>query len=497
MEFYQDLGFRENPFSTFSAEEELGFIEGIFLKPLYLNTLKSDIRKGHSRFILGARGVGKTSLIYQLKSHCDESNIFSAIIDDFEGIKNTKNKSDMLVMMLEVIVRDFSIYLSKNPQAIKNLDFQDKEKLAFITDYFFRTISKSEFEKHYNRVTSYKSKNFFKNIYNRVFNKPINIAVSGSVEIVSDLIRTSFGLPDPNAGKFYKNYLPELEVENPKPKIDSKIKADDKALKLIFEDLCHVINKAGFGKPVIFFDKIDEYPTLSGNITLISGFIEELLKDTTLLLNSNYSLVFSLWDAIKGNLNSKGVRFDKIKPVNVSWSDEQLSQMLEKRLSYFSDVDAINSERILPVSSDRQSIISLASGSPRYLFRLLSVIYDQQNNTNPSVNAFEGTVVQGGMLIYCQSFEFYAVFPGKRGTKDDVMSSVNRLLRVGKIEVLTKDFAAAYKVSAQTATNYVKMQQEYGLIEKTENPDGKAYLYKIKNPIIQFLINNGIKEIAV
>ena len=494
MELYENLGFNDNPFSTFSAEEEVGFIDEIFLKPLYLKTLKSDLSNGHSRFILGARGVGKTSLIYQLKSHCDSGSIFSVIVDDYEGIKKNKNKSELLVLLIQCIVRDFAILLSKSPQIIRSMEKEDKERLAFIIEYFFRTLSKSEFEKHYNNVTGYKSKNILKNVYNRLFHRPVNIFVSGIIEVVAGAIRSSLGLPDPNSGKFYKAYLPEFNVEEiTAKKIDNKLKSDDRALKQILEDLCLVINRAGLGKPVVFFDKIDEYPVLSGNISLISGFVEDFLKDTTLLLNNNFSLVFSLWDAIKEDLNSKGVRFDKIKPVNISWSSKQLSEMLDKRLGYFSG-GSKKSIDLLPHNKDRESILSLASGSPRYLFRLLSVVYDQQNNTDSSVTKFDGTVIDQSMKVYCKTFEFYAVFPGKRGTKDDVMTSVNRLLRIGKTQITTKDFVAEFKVSTPSATNYIKAQQEFSLIERIGNQDGKTYLYEVKHPVIRFLIECNISE---
>ncbi len=63
MELYKSLGFTDNPFSTFSAEEEKAFLNKIYINPLFYNTLKSDLQKGLSRFILGARGIGKTALL--------------------------------------------------------------------------------------------------------------------------------------------------------------------------------------------------------------------------------------------------------------------------------------------------------------------------------------------------------------------------------------------------------------------------------------------------
>ena len=495
MDLHERLGFNSNPFATFSAEEEGDFIDEVFVRPLYLNSLKNDISNGHSRFILGARGVGKTSLVMQLRTYCNNNYIFSVIVDDYEGVKLTDNKADILLLMIENITRDYCITLSKNPHLIRPLSRDDKEKLSFIIECFFRTISKGEFEDRCNSVTHFKAKNFFKKILNILFNKPINIFISGVVEILSTTVRSSLGLPDPNKEDFYKSYLPEFSTERPTAsQLNDGIKSDEKALKRILMDLSQIINNSGLGKPVILFDKIDEYPSLSGNTTSISNFIEAILKDTTLLLNQSYSLVFSLWDAIRTDLNSKGVRFDKIKPVDISWSNEQLIEMFDKRLSYFSD-GLVDSIKFIQDDDARNRIIKLANGSPRYLFRLLSVIYDQQCDINPEVDNIQAESIALGMKQYCLLFEFYAAFPGKRGSKDDVMISVNRLLKIGSLQITTKDFVNEYKVSTGSALNYIKSLLEFSLIKKIGNDEGKTYLYEVTHPVIKHMIEQGINSI--
>ncbi|MEQ6165799.1 hypothetical protein AAOE16_01280 [Ekhidna sp. MALMAid0563] len=106
MELYEKLGFSKNPFSTFSAEEEEDFLNNVFVEPLYFNSIKNDISSGHSRFILGARGIGKTALILKLKREMDLKKSFSLIMDEFDGIPIRNNKSQFLLVILENIVRD-------------------------------------------------------------------------------------------------------------------------------------------------------------------------------------------------------------------------------------------------------------------------------------------------------------------------------------------------------------------------------------------------------
>jgi len=43
MELYKSLGFKENPFSTFSAEEEKAFLKEVYIKPLFFETLRVPI----------------------------------------------------------------------------------------------------------------------------------------------------------------------------------------------------------------------------------------------------------------------------------------------------------------------------------------------------------------------------------------------------------------------------------------------------------------------
>jgi hypothetical protein len=53
-------------------------------------------------------------------------------------------------------------------------------------------------------------------------------------------------------------------------------------------------------------------------------------------MNKSYSLVFSLWDVLKPELANSGVRFDKIKPIDVTWQTDNLKTILNKRIQYFS-----------------------------------------------------------------------------------------------------------------------------------------------------------------
>lgn len=495
MELYQNIGFTDNPFSTFSAEEEKNFLNNIYINPLFYKTLKSDLAKGHSRFILGARGIGKTALLLQLKAAIENENVFSIIIDDFDGVPVKNNDVELTRLIIENIVTKFCITVSKNPKGLKNLNSYQKEKLSFIIKEFFQTLSKSEYEKLYNKADNYKTRNVLRNIWNRVFNRPINFLISGGIEIVSETVRKAMGLPLTDNKEFFKNYVPELTLEQiEREKNPEKFLSNFKSLKSILNDLTEIIQSSGFQTTVVFFDKVDEYTKLNSSISAVADFLDGFLKDTTILMNKSYSLVFSLWDVLKPELTNSGVRFDKIKPIDITWQTGNIKEILNKRIQYFSNGKKDINE-VITSESKLNEIISLSSNSPRYLFRQLSYIYDQQAEINNQATVLTEEAIEKGQLVYAKSFEYYAIYPTKRGSKEDILTNINRLLKIGKEVIKTKDFVEVFKVSNQTGISYIKIVQEYNLVKELTETDSGAKMYEVQDPVIKHLIKHGVTEV--
>lgn len=495
MELYQQLGFSDNPFSTFSAEEEKAFLNEIYINPLFYETLKSDLLRGHSRFILGARGIGKTALLLQLKAVLDKENAFTIIIDEFDGEPVKNNQTEFTRLIIERLVTSFCISLGKNPKGIKKLDKHQKEKLSFIIKEFFQTLSKSQYEKLYNKADNYKTRNALKNVWNYFFNRPVNFLISGGIEIVAETARKAMGLPITDGKEFYKNYVPELTLEQiEREKNPEKFLNSFKALKEILNDLTEIIQTSGFETTIIFFDKIDEYIKLNSSISAVAEFLDDFLKDTSILMNKSYSLVFSIWDVLKPELTNSGVRFDKIKPIDITWQTDNLKIILDKRINYFSGGKK-NIKDIVLSDSKLNDIISLSNNSPRYLFRQLSYIYDQQAEINAKSKVLTNEAIDKGQLVYSKSFEYYAIYPSKRGSKEDIHTNINRLLKIGKTTIMTKDFVDIYKVSTPTAISYIKIVQGYNLVKELTETDGGAKIYEILDPVIKHLIKYGITEI--
>lgn len=488
-ELYQSLGLKNNLFSKFSAEEEADYLNEIYVQPKYFNSLYSNLKDASSRFIIGSRGSGKTALILQLKKALEENNIYTYLLDNFENIPNKDNEKHFILEIIQGIISDFSLILSKNPNLLKNLDNFEKEKLAFIIQEFFKTLSKREYLERNDKVKRFKAKNAFFDFFNSYLNKPINLLVSGGIEIISDTVAKSLGLPKVQNEEFYKNYIPEFKTKVPEKKITFE-NYDYNSLKNILIDLSKIIKKVGYNNVVIMIDKIDENRNLRGSINDICNFIEEILKDTNLLMQNDFGVVFSIWDEVRNVLASRGVRFDKFRPIDVTWTSQEIIEIINKRISFFSN-KAKNIQDLLVDSNEKDGIIMLANYSPRDLFHLFANIYDEQSVIDSSSSYFSREAINNGKLKFCKEYEYYALFPSNRNSKDDVFRNINRLLKTGKTTLRSNDLASVLKVNPATANTYIKIMSDFNFIKMTD----EQYVYNIIDPKIKYLIENKIIEI--
>lgn len=490
-DLYKEMGFTDNPFSRFSAEEELEYLKNIYVKPRYYNTIYRDIRDGASRFIIGERGIGKSALMFNLKKDFGDK-IFTIIIDEYGGIKVKDNQKEILLCTMEKMVTQLGVSLIKNKEVIRSFEKSDKEKLTFFINTFFKTLSKDEFEKLYDTTTKFKLKSKFAWVFNSFLLKPTNIFLSGVSEWFGSTVSRALGLP-PVTENFYKTYIPELIIK----KVDKKediLRLESFRIKELFYILVELIIKCNYENIVIFYDKIDEYQSLGINITNIAEFIKSIATDTNILQTPKCSFVLVIWSKVKDSLNSMGVRFDKFKPIDITWTDNELKKIIDKRLLHFSN-NQLRLESILPNPTYITQLIQLAYKSPRHLIILLSRIYDEQEIIDSNVKQFSVDAIEKGMIVYAKSFDFPSLYPGEKGKKAYIVNVINRMLKVGKMEFKSSDLVSVFKVSTQSANNDIKIMREYGLIQEVDNEGSQGKRYCITEPRIKYLTNIGIKRL--
>lgn len=490
-ELHYSLGLKSNPFSRFSAEEEIDYLDDIYYSPKYFLPLFADIKNGYTRFILGARGVGKTALLIKLKKQLDRINVLSIIIDNYDGIPIKSNSKFFLENTIKKVVTGYCFSILSSPILLKRLNKSEKERLTFFIENFFNSITKKEFEEYVNITSNYKSKNFWIRACNYLL-KPVNSFLSLGIEIGGDVVKKSFGLDSFNTTMVYKEYLKEIKEFAPNKTLFIE-NATVSTYKDILCDLSKIIKKSGFEQVVILYDKIDEFKELEGDTKNIADFLSEILTDTNLLLNSEFGLVFSLWNELKEDLSKIKVRFDKIIPIDVTWTNAELEQIINTRLSYFSSkkLATIKLEEIVEESKSLEEIIVLSNKSPRDLLRLISFIYYEQANIDNRSPLLSTLAARKGILKFISDYDYYSIYPQK-GFKDDVLKNLKNILFSGKLIFKVSDISQDLNISIPTSNTLIKNLINHGIIQELNQTQGNARLFEIIDPKIVWLIKNQI-----
>ena len=407
-----------------------------------------------------------------------------------------KFPNTLLILIIKSIIKDYSLFLLHSNKSINKLDKYEKEKLSVFIEEFFETLSKSEFENSINKISKYKRKNFFIGIFNKFINKPINIVLSGSVEVVSDLVRKSLNLPEGNLESFYKSYFPELKEKEIDFAIEEKAELFTvKRLKKVLFDLINIVKKTGFDNVVVFFDKLDENTQILGDKDKLVNFIKELLVDTSILLSQQIALAFSIWSRAKSQFNKQGVRFDKIKPIDVSWKKDDLKKILEKRLQYFAKSQYKWIDEILENPEKVELIFELSNNSPRDLLHIFSTIYDEQENDKALSEKISDMNIERGILKFIVEYDYNSLFPQSDNDEIEISQLTKILAKNGMITFSKSNLENSLKNNNGNIDKILKKLEEYELVMTYYNEGTDSNFYIITDPKIKYLIEYKMTDI--
>jgi len=494
-----NLGLSKNPFSKRSSEQELDFLEEIFYEPNYYKTLMDVLSTGDSRFIIGQRGHGKSSIINKLFDDLEKNGLFTIKVDRFDSIPAKKNETAFIKLILKSLTTKLGIFLDKNKNCVKKLERFDKEKLALFIRIFFRTLSKNEYTNIYNNVHKVKTKNFVRRLFNKWGLMPVNSIASTAISITSTVVRQSLGLEHIDAKEVYKEYFGSIkEIDFDTIDID-KVDCSKQALKEILDEILIIIKKLGFQTTVILFDKIDEYQDLNQEISKIATFTSEIVSDTELLLNEKFAIGFSLWSELKSELSGV-VRFDKFGFIDVRWRQSDLEPLISKRLRYFSKSkepsSVVTLEKLIPNETDRNEILYVAHKSPRDLISVLGDIYQEQSNRRQNVSCFDSNSISKGLINFCSNYDYDSIYPIKAGRSKEIKAMINRILAVRQTRFTVKQLTDTFNQNISQSEGQIKIMIGYSLIREDDilGPNNIKY-YEVIDPKVELLLKRAIVKI--
>lgn len=490
------LGLKKNPFSKRSAEQELEFLEDIFYEPNYYKTLTNDLSSGDSRFIIGQRGHGKTSIINKLVEDLEkEADLFVVMIDRFNSIPIKSNETAFLILILKTLITKLAVFLQKNKQLIKEFDQIDKEKLAFFIRLFFSSMSRTEFDAIYDNIHKVKIKNRVIRFFNKWGLIPANTITSTAISITSNIVKQSLGLENMDSPNVYKEYFGTIkEINYDKIDLNTEDCSKDN-LKKMLDEVLSIIKKLNFKSTIVLFDKIDEYQELNQDILKIGAFTSELLTDTELLLNANLAIGFSLWSELRSEL-SGAVRFDKFGFIDVRWRSRDLGPLIDRRINYFSLNNDKTFDDLFPDDIDRKELIKLANKSPRDLISLLGAIYQEQANNDPNVSYFDDRSISSGIISFCSNYDYDSLYPWKVGRNKEIKSMINRILAIKLNRFTSRDLTQTFNQNNSQSEGQLKLMKSYKLIQDDDilGPNN-VKIYEVIDPKVEYLVRRLIPKI--
>lgn len=489
----------KNPFAQYSAEEELDALKDYYYEQQYYQELIDLAKEGVSRFILGQRGLGKSATIYHLFDDLQRNKILPVLITRYDRIPENNNENYFLYSIIQGITFGIAKELYVNKKLRKKLSKSQKTEIAILIEAFYDQQHADDFLKYSSGITTKRRKNTIKKIWNIFLKKTINSIISAGVQVSAQLIQSYAGVA-PDFSIIGHEYFEGFKIEEFKNISREEIVSwpTERLIKII-HNLQSISESLGHESIVILFDKIDEVKNISTDISKVADFIFDLLSDTDLLYTNKLSIVMSLWSEIKKVLNQKGVRFDKFKEIDIRWRNDELSELINKRLSYFS-IDKskpVSFQTLLPNKDDQTKILKIADGSPRSLITLLSYILNEESETNDIVS-FSNSAIYNGCLAYCKKFDYYSHQPVRTGKNSDITNWINKLLRMKLTSFSVRQYSDFFKVpNVKTAQRHINELIKYNLIKDSLYPasDGST-MYEVVDPRINYLIINGIVDLG-
>lgn len=492
-EFTRGLGLEKYPFSVFTAEEEIEFLRAAFVRPVAYSPAIQAATEGKNIFLYGERGTGKTALLFELM-HERSKLAHVAHITSFAELPIIPGSADIYGLYISTLAN--LVFKKLMPQMSNiwfdkpNLDRDDRVLISYLLKNHTSTLSRAALQEDLRKFQHGRFKRGATLVFN-LFRGVANQAANTSVDIVSQTIRRSLGLPETSASdaNSARDYFERIDLA-----VDSDFD-EGKANLLLLRRTVGLCHKLGLKPITLVLDRIDEDSRLRNDSAVISNFLRPFLVENEIFYGSDLQFIFSIWSIPFQNVKSD-FRANKFCVEQVQWWDHELLNVLDKRLQYHSanKIDSY-SQFFCDPSFFKDHVLPLANSNPRDLWQLLNQVLREQYQLNPTATKLSTEAAETGMQSFVREFSYYEYYPRKidaRANSLDVYSYIAHLRKLTDCQFTINSLNTAAGTGSSTS-NYVVGMESIGLIRKCEDkgPNG-ATLYEVKDPKVRFAIVNRI-----
>jgi len=376
LQFLNQIGFVSHPFYSLNADQEAIQLEEYFVTPDYFEDLWGDPFLPFSNIIYAPRGGGKSAQRIMLEKRAEiEKDVLpiSYINHDlskFSSIDNV-NINYHLFALNQLLLASFFKKVAKTDEEVKNqFKYKDRQFLFKLAkQYLYNNPSYPSSE-----VKSLKKFNDTLMDFWRVARSPITNIIRG--------LSKKQGLEIDLSITPYANQLESTHKEN-------------------LNKLIEYCVKSGFVSIYVFVDKVDEQSLTGNDASASFKLIKDLLLNLTIIELPNLCFKFFLWDALKEFTYIHG-RPDRVKVFDISWTKENIHDILNKRISTYSENKFSTIQDVLEKKNSINKILLFSEYSPRDAIRICSKIMSEQHKSNPSSNVFEDRIVDIAIMNFAK-----------------------------------------------------------------------------------------------
>lgn len=489
MAIVKTFSLKSNPFEHYTAENEPD-ISLYAVRPPYLSAITDRARALNSFILFGQRGAGKSATrltVFKEDYSTEEKKPFLVNLTDFTDLiekfkKGRLTERDIIYLVAYNVIDQMLGWISlldedKRKKIISQLSAKQRELIFALLKGFY--LSKSEGERELTTENTLK-------LLDSAWFKRSQIWTSHRWESISKVIAAAINT-------LSKKTLDDdaIDISNPAEELLKSLTGESaNAPRVLLSRLVDFSQSFGFSGICVLIDKLDETTVTTNSSEATAQLIFPLLSNIQLLEINNFSWIAFVWDAVQDHFNSKHrIRLDKIAHANISWNNDELKEMLDKRMSFFSN-GKLKFEDILDVSGDKhkvvEQLIHISVKSPRELIKLCDIIFREHD-----ANEFKGGIneqsLNSGIDKYCLD---------TIGTwyENDVLQQIYRL---GKDNFVNKDVQKLFKISDQGARNKIKAWEDMQIVKKKgttpSDAGGKPVtLYEVADPRIVRIINKEL-----
>ena len=180
---------REDPFTRFSAEEDILIINDIFYRPSFYPNMLSLLEGGVSRSILGQRGQGKSVVVHKLCADLVNRNCLPLLVDRYDGIPPSGNKQFFMYKIVQMLTLQLARKFVEGTLSIHEIPEDLRNKFYALVEMFYDTKWAPQFMESRDIIKRKKAKNCAAKFFNRSLITLLNNFLSGAISIAANTFR--------------------------------------------------------------------------------------------------------------------------------------------------------------------------------------------------------------------------------------------------------------------------------------------------------------------